>query len=66
MKDMDQTTGRDLTPHIQTKSEAARASLTDPNAVPLRGKTDEPKRSAKRLTSPERWEIKQSISSGMP
>ena len=74
MKDVDQTTGRDLTPHLRIKSEAemeaerqevARASLSGSNAVPLRGKTDEPKRSAKRLTSPERWEIKQLISSGV-
>ena len=73
MKDVDQITGRDLTPHIRIKSEAemeaerqeaARASLTGPNAVPLRVKTDEPQRSAKRLTSPERWEIKQLIASG--
>ena len=74
MKDVDQITGRDLTPHLRIKSEAemeaerreaARASLSGSNAVPLRGKTDEPKRSAKRLTSPERWEIKQLISSGI-
>lgn len=74
MKDVDQTTGRDLTPHLRIKSEAemeaerqeaARSSLSGSNAVPLRGKTDEPKRSAKRLTSPERWEIKQLISSGI-
>ena len=73
MKDVDQISGRDLTPHLRIKSEAemeaerqeaARASLSGSNAVPLRGKTDEPKRSAKRLTSPERWEIKQLISSG--
>ena len=74
MKDVDQATGRDLTPHLRIKSEAemeaerqeaARSSLSGSNAVPLRGKTDEPKRSAKRLTSPERWEIKQLISSGI-
>lgn len=73
MKDVDQITGRDLTPHLRIKSEAemeaerqeaARASLSGSNAVPLRAKVDEPKRSAKRLTSPERWEIKQLISSG--
>jgi len=73
-KDVDQTTGRDLTPHLRIKSEAemeaerqaaARASLSGSNAVPLRAKTDEPKRSTKRLTSPERWEIKQLISSGI-
>jgi ATP-dependent RNA helicase DHX8/PRP22 len=73
MKDVDQTTGRDLTPHLRIKSEAemeaerqevARSSLSGSNAVPLRAKTDEPKRSVKRLTSPERWEIKQLIASG--
>lgn len=74
MKDVDQITGRDLTPHLRIKSEAemeaerqeaARSSLSGSNAVPLRGNTDEPKRSAKRLTSPERWEIRQLISSGI-
>jgi ATP-dependent RNA helicase DHX8/PRP22 len=75
MKDVDQATGRDLTPHLRIKSEAelieeeraaaARAS-SGANAVPL-GATDTgpPVRSAKRLTSPERWEIKQLISSGV-
>ncbi|KAH7914726.1 P-loop containing nucleoside triphosphate hydrolase protein [Hygrophoropsis aurantiaca] len=75
MKDVDQVTGRDLTPHLRIKSEAemeqerqqaARAS-SGANALPLRSK-DEPSamtRSAKRLTSPERWEIKQLISSGV-
>ncbi|KAG1749743.1 P-loop containing nucleoside triphosphate hydrolase protein [Suillus paluster] len=74
MKDVDQVTGRDLTPHLRIRSEAemeeerqraARAS-SGANAVPLRSK-DEPltTRSAKRLTSPERWEIKQLISSGV-
>ncbi|KAI6125065.1 P-loop containing nucleoside triphosphate hydrolase protein [Pisolithus croceorrhizus] len=74
MKDVDQETGRDLTPHLRIKSEAeleeerrraARAS--GPNSLPLRSK-DEPSstiRSAKRLTSPERWELKQLISSGV-
>lgn len=73
MKDADQVTGRDLTPHLRIKSEAEmeddrlrslRAS-SGANAVPLRSKDDGPKRSAKRLTSPERWEIKQLISSGI-
>ncbi|KDR85685.1 hypothetical protein GALMADRAFT_234699 [Galerina marginata CBS 339.88] len=72
MKDVDQATGRDLTPHLRIKSEAemeqerihaARAS-SGSNAVPLRSKDEAPVRSAKRLTSPERWEIKQLISSG--
>jgi ATP-dependent RNA helicase DHX8/PRP22 len=74
MKDVDQVSGRDLTPHLRIKSEAemeaerreaARSSISGSNAIPLRASTDEPTRSAKRLTSPERWEIKQLISSGM-
>jgi ATP-dependent RNA helicase DHX8/PRP22 len=74
MKDVDQATGRDLTPHLRIKSEAelaeeeAQRAARGSNATPLGSKgmsfSDEPKRSAKRLTSPERWEIKQLISSG--
>ncbi|KAJ3731962.1 P-loop containing nucleoside triphosphate hydrolase protein [Lentinula guzmanii] len=74
MKDVDQATGRDLTPHLRIKSEAemveertkaARVSSSGANALPLNSKiNDGPIRSAKRLTSPERWEIKQLISSG--
>ncbi|CDO73426.1 hypothetical protein BN946_scf185013.g60 [Trametes cinnabarina] len=72
MKDVDQVTGRDLTPHlrIQSESEIAeeeyRRAAHGANAIPLnsRGIKEEPVRSAKRLTSPERWELKQLISSG--
>jgi ATP-dependent RNA helicase DHX8/PRP22 len=73
MKDVDQVNGRDLTPHLRIKSEAeleeeqtaaARASSSGANSLPLRSRDDGPIRSAKRLTSPERWEIKQLISSG--
>ena len=68
MKDVDQATGRDLTPHLRIKSEAEeqRRAAHGANAVPLnsRGAKEEVVRSAKRLTSPERWEIKQLISSG--
>ncbi|TBU29788.1 hypothetical protein BD311DRAFT_252802 [Dichomitus squalens] len=72
MKDVDQATGRDLTPHLRIKSEAELAAEEErraahgANAVPLnsRGVKEEVVRSAKRLTSPERWEIKQLISSG--
>ncbi|KAF5352727.1 hypothetical protein D9756_005877 [Leucocoprinus leucothites] len=73
MKDVDQVTGRDLTPYLRIRSEAeveeervraARVS-SGANNVPLRAAKDEaPVRSAKRLTSPERWELKQLISSG--
>ncbi|EIW86950.1 P-loop containing nucleoside triphosphate hydrolase protein [Coniophora puteana RWD-64-598 SS2] len=74
MKDVDQVSGRDLTPHLRIKSEAeveeerrqaARAASSGANALPLNAKDDKPVRSAKRLTSPERWEIKQLISSGV-
>ncbi|KAJ6612139.1 P-loop containing nucleoside triphosphate hydrolase protein [Mycena sp. CBHHK59/15] len=73
MKDVDQASGRDLTPHLRIQSEAEmeqernRASFASSgaNAVPLRSSAnDAPVRSMKRLTSPERWEIKQLISSG--
>jgi len=74
MKDADQTTGRDLTPHLRIKSEAelieeererASRASSGTNALPLGVKDSAgPVRSAKRLTSPERWEIKQLISSG--
>ncbi|KAF8518624.1 P-loop containing nucleoside triphosphate hydrolase protein [Gautieria morchelliformis] len=78
IKDVDQATGHDLTPHLRIKSEAemaeeerqhaARAS-SGANAMPLGGsgvsiESSAPVRSARRLTSPERWEIKQLISSG--
>jgi ATP-dependent RNA helicase DHX8/PRP22 len=72
MKDVDQATGRDLTPYLRIRSEAeleeertqaARVS-SGSNSVPLRSKDEGPVRSARRLTSPERWEIKQLISSG--
>ncbi|KXN88874.1 Pre-mRNA-splicing factor ATP-dependent RNA helicase prp22 [Leucoagaricus sp. SymC.cos] len=72
IKDVDQATGRDLTPYLRIKSEAeleeerARAVRVSSGAnnVPLRSKDEAPIRSAKRLTSPERWELKQLISSG--
>lgn len=84
MKDVDQQSGRDLTPHLRIKTEAemeaergrlqARAS-TGANSQPLGGRgggakveiDDEADRrgsSVKRLTSPERWELRQLIASG--
>ncbi|KIP11668.1 hypothetical protein PHLGIDRAFT_27720 [Phlebiopsis gigantea 11061_1 CR5-6] len=73
MKDVDQASGRDLTPHLRIKSEAelaeeeANRSARGANAIPVGSKdfSSEPVRSAKRLTSPERWEIKQLIASGI-
>ncbi len=78
MKDVDQATGADLTPHLRVKTEeemeeekrrqanrpaGGMGSVTGSNAAPLY--VDEKKGSAKRLSSPERWEIKQLISSGV-
>lgn len=48
----------------EERQRAAQAS-SGANAVPLRSRDEHPVRSAKRLTSPERWEIKQLISSGV-
>lgn len=71
MKDVDQATGADLSPHlrVQTEEELAEEErrrkarpATSTNATLY---VDEKKGSAKRLTSPERWEIKQLISSGV-
>lgn len=90
MKDVDQTTGRDLSPNLRVKTEEdiaqeRLAAMTGANNAPLgrrgeggmassstepaRGRpmksfADDNRRSAKRLTSPERWEIKQLIASG--
>lgn len=87
MKDVDQATGRDLTPHLRIMSEAEKANeaqnrfATGANGGMLggggdrgyeeRGRSttqkrfaDDFKSTAKRLTSPERWEIKQLIASG--
>ncbi|CAK5262438.1 unnamed protein product [Mycena citricolor] len=78
MKDVDQVTGRDLSPHLKIQTEAEMIeqeqkrmsyASSGANAVPLRSGNDRPVndapiRSAKRLTSPERWELKQLISSG--
>jgi ATP-dependent RNA helicase DHX8/PRP22 len=90
MKDVDQVTGRDLSPELRVKSaqeiaEEELANATGSNNAPLgrrggggfepettaaaapkRGRTfaDDNRRSAKRLTSPERWEIQQLIASG--
>ncbi|KAJ7597435.1 P-loop containing nucleoside triphosphate hydrolase protein [Mycena floridula] len=80
MKDVDQASGRDLTPHLRIKTPAeleeedrarTAAASSGANSIPLRSSRDvisvissAPVRSAKRLTSPERWEIKQLIASG--
>ncbi|KAH8829933.1 P-loop containing nucleoside triphosphate hydrolase protein [Flagelloscypha sp. PMI_526] len=75
MKDIDQKTGRDLTPHLRIKSAAEMGderaqAANDANPLSLGGRgapppsSSFPIHSAKRLTSPERRELKQLISSG--
>ncbi|KAF9162478.1 DEAH-box ATP-dependent RNA helicase prp22 [Actinomortierella ambigua] len=74
MKDVDQRTGQDLTPHlrIRTEEEIARDAArnadrgnnsNNPNFVPV---IDDDRASSKlkRMSSPERFEIKQLIASG--
>ncbi|KAK4690090.1 ATP-dependent RNA helicase DHX8/PRP22, partial [Tremellales sp. Uapishka_1] len=73
MKDVDQSTGADLSPHLHVKSNeeiadeerrhAARPSGS--NSTPLIHVDERKGSSAKRLSSPERWEIKQLIASGV-
>ncbi|WFD30819.1 RNA helicase [Malassezia sp. CBS 17886] len=85
MKDVDQTSGRDLAPHMYAlgddevateRSRAGARAATGANNAPLGGGgggsggaldlQERPGRnSAKRMTSPERWEIKQLIASGV-
>ncbi|KAI8458500.1 hypothetical protein BY996DRAFT_4543446, partial [Phakopsora pachyrhizi] len=75
MKDVDQITGRDLTPHLRIKSEAEMAEeearyaarqASGANSIGIAKAFSDGNRasSARRLTSPERWEIKQLIASG--
>lgn len=75
MKDADQRTGADLSPHLRIKTDeeieedarrmAERAS-SGSNNIPLRKSfaDDHKTSSIRRMTSPERWEIKQLIASG--
>ncbi|KAJ3317198.1 DEAH-box ATP-dependent RNA helicase prp22 [Blyttiomyces sp. JEL0837] len=78
MRDVDQVTGKDLSPHlrVKTKEEMDSESLRNPerpvmtsfSEVPVIA--DEPgaassSTSVKRISSPERWEIKQLIASGV-
>jgi ATP-dependent RNA helicase DHX8/PRP22 len=74
MKEVDQVTGRDLVPQKRIASGANMERLNGisssddyGNGVPVieDGFDDRPKRNKKRLTSPERWEIRQLIASGV-
>lgn len=75
MKDADQRTGADLTPHLRVKTEeeiaeesrrVAERAASGSNGISLRKSFADDFRtsSARRMTSPERWEIKQLIASG--
>lgn len=75
MKEVDQVTGRDLVPQRRIASGANMERLDAASArerygnlsseVPVIEDTDgKPMKNRKRLTSPERWEIKQLIASG--
>ncbi len=79
MKEVDQVTGRDLVPQKRLASGANMESLNGSDSrvngssrygnlssdVPvIEGDHGKPSKSKKRLTSPERWEIKQLIASG--
>lgn len=71
LRDVDQRTGQDLSPHLRVRSEGeieeeATRNPDRPSASRARIiEDDEPGRSRKRLSSPERWEIKQLIASGV-
>jgi len=72
MKDVDQRTGKDLSPHlrIRTQEEMEQEAARNPDrpsstTVPII-EDDEPKSSKwKRMSSPDRFEIKQLIASGV-
>ncbi|ORY78149.1 P-loop containing nucleoside triphosphate hydrolase protein [Protomyces lactucae-debilis] len=65
MKDVDQATGRDMNPQQQIDAEVALDRLHN-KSVPIIEDDDGyvKKKHKKRLTSPERWELKQLIASG--
>ncbi|KAJ1345414.1 hypothetical protein BSLG_000927 [Batrachochytrium salamandrivorans] len=74
MKDVDQATGQDLTPHLRIKTaEELEAEQNRNPDRPLSGipqvrvieNMDTQKTTVKRISSPERWEIKQLIASGV-
>lgn len=74
MKDVDQETGMDLAPQARIQSGANMESLgsrngvaprNDDNLAALSNYTGPPRPHKKRMTSPERWEIRQLIASGV-
>ncbi|KAJ1959883.1 DEAH-box ATP-dependent RNA helicase prp22 [Dispira parvispora] len=75
MKDVDQLTGEDLTPHLQpqlpgteadTDAQVRQRPPLDPDSLVVVDTTQAPEPTAlKRMPSPERWEIQQLISAGV-
>lgn len=74
MKDVDQETGMDLAPQARIQSGANMESLgsrngvlarNDDNLASLASYSGPPRSHKKRMTSPERWEIRQLIASGV-
>jgi ATP-dependent RNA helicase DHX8/PRP22 len=75
MKDVDQETGRDFAPQVRIQSGAnmerlggARngyGNLIDGKEVGFEEDSGGPRKAKKRMTSPERWEIRQLIASGV-
>ncbi|KAI1853332.1 hypothetical protein JX266_002038 [Neoarthrinium moseri] len=72
MKDVDQETGRDLVPQARIGSGAnmealggGRNGVVADNTAALSEYAAQPRRQKKRMTSPERWEIRQLIASGV-
>ncbi|TPX59462.1 hypothetical protein PhCBS80983_g02474 [Powellomyces hirtus] len=75
MRDVDQATGADLTPHLRPKTREEmeadltrnpdRPIMTSFSEVPIVDDIDTHTPNVKRISSPERWEIKQLIASGV-
>ncbi|CEP19049.1 hypothetical protein [Parasitella parasitica] len=78
MKDVDQRTGEDLSPNLRVRSQSEVEAMTsrnpdrpsfmtgsNSNPIGAKGAEDIPSRSVKRMSSPERWELKQLIASGV-
>ncbi|KAK1771543.1 P-loop containing nucleoside triphosphate hydrolase protein [Phialemonium atrogriseum] len=74
MKDVDQESGQDLAPQARIESGANMEALgggrngnglVEDVAVAFQTPTAPPRRQKKRMTSPERWEIRQLIASGV-
>ncbi|KAL6812470.1 P-loop containing nucleoside triphosphate hydrolase protein [Trichoderma sp. SZMC 28015] len=73
MKDVDQEDGRDLEPQARLTTGAnmealgggGRNGFVDPTPAMPRDSLGPPRRHKKRMTSPERWEIRQLIASGV-